>query len=95
MEKDRMFSTRKTAQVAVDASWLVQKNEVSTGFGVNYLSQLSNFQIYLPLSSKSLHHLNPTNSLPVTFLTVQKSRALKTTTMMKVFTSEKKLPKMK
>ncbi len=35
----------------------------------------SNFHCYSPSSAKSTHHLNPTNSLPDKFLTIQKSIA--------------------
>ncbi len=43
-----MLSTKNTLQVMVEATWLVQKNEVSTGLGLNSLLWLENFQISFP-----------------------------------------------
>ena len=48
--------------------------------------------INLPLSSKSDHHLKPTSNLPVTFLIVQKSKALRIITKMKIRIELKKNP---
>jgi hypothetical protein len=51
-------------------------------------SGLSNRQFSFPFLSISLHHLKPTSSLPVTFLTTQKSRELRRMTKMKVMMLE-------
>ena len=48
--------------------------------------------INLPFSSKSDHHLKPTSNLPVTFLIVQKSKALRIITKMKIRIELKKNP---
>lgn len=92
MFKDSTFKMNKIAQTAVPISWLDQKNALSTLFVFLSWSWLSNFQIYFPSLSDSLHHLNPTKSLPVTFFTTQKSKELNTITNIKVMISEMKLP---
>jgi hypothetical protein len=74
--------TKKNPQIKVPKTWLPQKNALSTLFAVNFSSWLSNFHVYLPLSSIELFHLNPTKSLPLMFFTTQKSIAANTNTKM-------------
>ena len=58
--------------------------------------ELSNFHSSEPSSFTSFHHLNPTNILPDTFLTNQKSREFKITTNIKIKASgTPKIPKNK
>ena len=94
-EKLSTLSSRNTIQVSVEASWLVQKKALSTPLSLTSLSWLSYTQTSLPSSVKSLHHLNPTSSLPVTFLTTQKSTPASTVTIINTKTSEKMRPKKK
>lgn len=49
-------------------------------------SAVSNTQMLDPSDEDSFHHLNPTKSLPDTFLTFQKSAARSKTTRMKIMT---------
>ena len=79
--------TTKTAQNIGVMYVLPQKIVVSIDVSF-FSSELSNIHFSDPSSWTSFHHLNPTKILPETFLTNQKSNALKMTTIIKTNASD-------
>ena len=73
----------------------VQNNRASVGWISPGFSIDSNTHSLLPSSLTLFHHLNPTSNRPVTFFTVQKSKARSKmhTTQMNTKLEEKKPPK--
>ena len=76
------FSITNSPHTAGVKNRVTQNTYISVEFFLHWL--FSYTQVSLPFSSNALVHLIPTRSLPVTFCTVQKSKAASRLTTMNV-----------
>ena len=85
-KKSRIINFRRniTKKKPTDPAYENQKNPKFTSLGYLKASVLSKTQTCFPDTSIWFHHLIPTRNLPVTFLTVQKSKQVIRRTIMKV-----------
>lgn len=82
-----IFMNKKNVHALVAAIWDHQKMVESTGEFWTLWSKLSKNHFSCPFSSMVVHQRSPTRSLPVMFLTVQKSKERRMVTSMKMITS--------
>ncbi len=84
----RIFITESKIQIREKRAKVHQKALSLMGELLRSSTLHSNFHSYYPSYLKSIHHLNPTNSRPAKFLTIQKSIAAEMTTIMRTLKGE-------